>query len=416
MKKLIILFSFLFPLLLQSQQVSLEELTNQAISNFGFDKNIETLNNINQFNIENADKNYLPQLNLGVQATYQSDVTSVPLSLPNMEIPSPPKEQFKATLTVNQVIYDGNATKQQKVLIENVHQTEVLKFEDQKRSIKEKVSELFFAALSIQNTKDILQLKYDELNQREKSLQTAVDAGVLLNATLLEFQAEKLKLNNQLQNLEKQNQSVLMSLQSFTGVTINQDQKFTPPSFETLSELNFDERTDIKLLEANKQVLATKADMQGIKAKPKVMAFGTAGYGRPGLNMLSDQLDPYYLVGAKLSWDFWDWGQTKNQRQIIALQQNLISENEENLKTQLAISYDNLNAEIIKLEQSIFTDNQLIKLRKEIKNAYATQLENGTLSATDYLQYLNAEQEALLQKQQNEIQLLKTKQQLLLMQ
>lgn len=289
MKKLIILFSFLFPLLLQSQQVSLEELTNQAISNFGFDKNIETLNNINQFNIENADKNYLPQLNLGVQATYQSDVTSVPLSLPNMEIPSPPKEQFKATLNVNQVIYDGNATKQQKVLIENVHQTEVLKFEDQKRSIKEKVSELFFAALSIQNTKDILQLKYDELNQREKSLQTAVDAGVLLNATLLEFQAEKLKLNNQLQNLEKQNQSVLMSLQSFTGVTINQDQKFTPPSFETLSELNFDERTDIKLLEANKQVLATQADMQGIKAKPKVMAFGTAGYGRPGLNMLSDQ-------------------------------------------------------------------------------------------------------------------------------
>lgn len=416
MKKLIILFSFLFPLLLHSQQVSLEELTNQAISNFGFDKNIETLNNINQFNIENADKNYLPKLNLGVQATYQSDVTSVPLSLPNMEIPSPPKEQFKATLNVNQVIYDGNATKQQKVLIENVHQTEVLKFEDQKRSIKEKVSELFFAALSIQNTKDILQLKYDELIQREKSLQTAVDAGVLLNATLLEFQAEKLKLNNQLQNLEKQNQSVLTSLQSLTGVAINQDQKFTSPSFETLSELNLDERTDIKLLEANKQVLATQADMQGIKAKPKVMAFGTAGYGRPGLNMLSDQLDPYYLVGARLSWDFWDWGQTKNQRQIIALQQNLISENEENLKTQLSISYDKLNAEIIKLEQSIFTDNQLIKLRKEIKNAYATQLENGTLSATDYLQYLNAEQEALLQKQQNEIELLKTKQQLLLMQ
>lgn len=416
MRKLIILFSFLFPLLLQSQQVNLEELTNQAISNFGFDKNIETLNNINQFNIENADKNYLPQLNLGVQATYQSDVTSVPFSLPNMEIPSPPKEQFKATLNVNQVIYDGNATKQQKVLIENVHQTEVLKFEDQKRSIKEKVSELFFAALSLQNTKDILQLKYDELNQREKSLQTAVDAGVLLNATLLEFQAEKLKLNNQLQNLEKQNQSVLTSLQSLTGVAINQDQKFTSPSFETLSELNLDERTDIKLLEANKQVLATQADMQGIKAKPKVMAFGTAGYGRPGLNMLSDQLDPYYLVGAKLSWDFWDWGQTKNQRQIIALQQNLISENEENLKTQLSISYDKLNAEIIKLEQSISTDNQVIKLRKEIKNAYATQLENGTLSATDYLQYLNAEQEALLQKQQNEIELLKTKQQLLLMQ
>jgi len=416
MKNFIAIIFSLISIISFGQQISLEELTNGALSNFSFDKNVETLNNINNFNQSNADKNYLPSLNFGVLASYQSDVTSLPIELPNLEVPTPPKGQYRATLNVNQVIYDGNATKQQKVLIDNIHQAEIIKVENQKRAIKEKVSELFFAALSVEKTNEILHLKLEELNQREKTLKTAVEQGVLLNASLMEFQAERLKLINQIDNLNKQQESISTSLSSFTGLNITQNNSFSTPAFETIAALNVEERTDIKVLNANKSILSTQAEMQNIKSKPKVMAFGTAGYGRPGLNMLSDQLDPYYIVGAKLSWDFWDWGETNNQKQIIALQQNLITEKEENLKTQISISYDNFLTEIEQLEQTIETDKQLIKLRGQIKKAYATQLDNGTLSATDYLKYLNAEQEALLQKQQNEIQLLKTKQQLLLMQ
>jgi hypothetical protein len=46
------------------------------------------------------------QIDLNAQATYQSDVTSLPISLPNVTVNPPNKDQYRAT-DVNQLIYNG---------------------------------------------------------------------------------------------------------------------------------------------------------------------------------------------------------------------------------------------------------------------------------------------------------------------
>ena len=44
---------------------------------------------------KNLNLKWLPQADLNRQATYQSDVTSVPIKLPNLAIDEPSKDQYK---------------------------------------------------------------------------------------------------------------------------------------------------------------------------------------------------------------------------------------------------------------------------------------------------------------------------------
>jgi hypothetical protein len=57
--------------------------------------------------IEAINKAKLPKIDLNAQATYQSDVTSLPITLPNVTVNPPNKDQYRTTVDVNQLIYNG---------------------------------------------------------------------------------------------------------------------------------------------------------------------------------------------------------------------------------------------------------------------------------------------------------------------
>ena len=56
-------------------------------------------------------RNYWPQATLNGKATWQSEVTTLPIELPNLDIPTVPKDQYAVNLDINQLIYDGGLTK-----------------------------------------------------------------------------------------------------------------------------------------------------------------------------------------------------------------------------------------------------------------------------------------------------------------
>jgi hypothetical protein len=49
------------------------------------------------------------------------------------------------------------------------------------------------------------------------------------------------------------------------------------------------------------------------------------------------------------------------------------------------------NTDITKYQDLIKTDDQIIQLRESVKNSASAQLDNGVLSAHDYLSQVNAE-------------------------
>jgi hypothetical protein len=57
---------------------------------------------------------------------------------------------------------------------------------------------------------------------------------------------------------------------------------------------------------------------------PRVFAFAQAGYGRPGLNMMSNEFEPYAIVGAKLVWTPWEWNKSNLRIQSFRCKNHLL--------------------------------------------------------------------------------------------
>ena len=133
------------------------------------------------------------------------------------------------------------------------------------------------------------------------------------------------------------------------------------------------------------------------KRLPKAFGFATLGYGNPpGNNFFKDEFAPYYVVGAAIKWNIFDWNKAKNEKQILSLQKNIIETRENDLTDNLNRLLEAKKAEILSLQSLIKSDEELILIRKRISASAGSQYENGTITATDYLNELNSEQQALI--------------------
>jgi len=156
----------------------------------------------------------------------------------------------------------------------------------------------------------------------------------------------------------------------------------------------------LQKLEASKKLLDSKL-------LPKFAAFGQAGYGKPGLNMFAENFDSYYLLGTKLTWNFWNWGQNKNDKKILDLQSNIISSQKESFDLGVKLLLEKNIADITNYREQLAKDEQIIKLRTKIVAAAASQLENGVITATEYVTELNALNTAKLNYETHKVQLMK---------
>jgi hypothetical protein len=110
--------------------------------------------------------------------------------------------------------------------------------------------------------------------------------------------------------------------------------------------------------------------------------------------MLSNDFAFYYIGGLRLNWSLGGLYTLKNQKQLSALGRRTLDVQKETFLFNTRIAQKQYNAEIAKLMELIWTDERIIALRTSVKNAAGAQLENGVLSAHDYLTQVNAEDQA----------------------
>ncbi|MDP2113674.1 MAG: TolC family protein, partial [Bacteroidota bacterium] len=121
MKKMKLLFiALLFPihLLMAQEVVTLEQCQTWARENHPVLKQSGIYQQILDLKNENNSTSFLPQFTLNGQATYQSDVTKIGISIPNMNIPTADKDQYKIYLDLKQTIWDGGLSKAKELINE----------------------------------------------------------------------------------------------------------------------------------------------------------------------------------------------------------------------------------------------------------------------------------------------------------
>lgn len=122
--------------------------------------------------------------------------------------------------------------------------------------------------------------------------------------------------------------------------------------------------------------------------------------------MLKDKFQAYYIVGARLNWNFGALYTLKNDRQKIHTEREMIRNQTETFLFNTRLQITEQSSAIQALRKQMAEDDEMIRLQTNIRQAAEAKAENGTLSVTDMLQEITKESMAKQQKSVHEIQLL----------
>lgn len=411
MRKIFFLL-FTFPLTLIAQitdTLTLDFCQQKALENYPVLKQKDLLNTASEINFSEHIKAYFPQLTLNAQAVYQSETTELPIHIPNVEVPSLNKDSYKATIDVTQLIYDGGVVSAQKKLEKAGIQAELQGVESELYKLKDKVNTIYFSIISLQENKKLLKVAKSEINNKLSRIESGVKNGVVLESNALVLKAEIIKMDQLITEIDFSILSGFKMLEDYLNISISDSVKLKLPDM-VIPAINYDHtRPEIKAIELQQQKLDVSKLLLNAKRMPKVVAFGQVGYGRPGLNMLSNTFDSFYLMGAKLSWNIWDWNETAQDKKLIDIKKELLETQKETFNQGLKIVLEKYINDISKNENLILSDNEIIMLREKVVKTAESQLENGTITATEYITELNNLMQAKINLQTHTIQLIKSK-------
>lgn len=392
----------------QAQQtLSLDECYRQAETHSPQAGQTRLIQEATDLQLKLLNRNFMPQSRLNGQATWQSDVTSVPIKLPNFEITPPPKDQYKLTLDVTQSIWDGGTTQKQKAVALASQQADQQKVVVDLYQLREQISGLFFGALFAERQLRNFDILSKELRAKLAKTQASVQNGIAIRANTLALEARLLEVEQMVLETQKRRESSLEALSLLTGTAITTNISLQLPTNLgiTNSELN---RPELKWFDAQKQTISVSEGLVKAKNLPKLSAFATGGYGRPGLNFLSTQFKTYFIGGVQLQIPLshlYTNSQSIELQQLRVNQQRIERQKEQFvLGTQVRMASQ--RQEISRLQALVESDQKLIAIRETIRKSSESQLENGIITASDYLTELDNEDTARQNLILHEIQLL----------
>lgn len=409
MKLLAVLFFITNVVIAQENTIRLQDCYENMLINYPLANQGEIFAQTNQLNIKNLKVGWLPNTELNARATYQSDVFALEIDLPiSIDLPEVSKDQYKATVDINQLVYDWGRIKSAKQL-ENTN----LKVNQQNtqvklNKIKEQINRFYFAILILQRNEELLNVMLNDLETKEKTVESGVKNGVLLNSDLSALKAEKIKVRQSINEIKNQRFAAIDVLSEITGINMEYKSEFEIPEYEIDNSGSLS-RPELILFNYQREKLDATSTLVSKQNKPTVFAFTQLGYGKPGLNMTSDQFDSYYYVGLGLNWKFWDWSKTKREKQIISLNKDLISTQENTFSKQINVALKNEFAKIEIYRDAIKSDKEIIKLREEVTESARSKLSNGVITSTDYITELSKETQAKINYETHKIQLVQSK-------
>lgn len=406
MKRTILSFSFVLAAMLAHAQLTLEGCQHSAQTNYPLVRQYGLIEKAREYNLENAGKGYLPQFTISGKATYQSDVTKLPVDVPGIDIKSMPKDQYQVMLEVLQNIWDGGDIRSKKQLTQATSEIDRGKQEVDMYAQNDRVNQLYFGILLLDEQLKQNQLLQEDLGRTHQLVSNYMANGIANQSDLDAVSVEILNTKQKRIELESSRQAYLSMLSIFIGKEIASRTTLEKPTdtFESTSLVN--NRPELRWFDAQGGQLNVQESSLKTRFRPRFALFVQGAYGNPGLNMLKDDFSAYYVAGVRMSWNFGSLYTLRNDRRLI-------DNNRRKLETSRDVFLFNTNLQstqqssaIQSMRRQMVDDDEIIRLRVNIRKAAEAKVENGTLTVTDMLREITAENLARQTKALHEVQLL----------
>lgn len=395
-----LVFIALLTTFLQVDSLHLQTAHRLAEENFPRRVEAGIAESIRDRRIDNLSARFLPELSFSAQATYASHVPEMGLDLPGVSLPNVPRDQYKAAMGVEQLIYDGGLTRVQRRLEEIEALSRVQDVEIAMVELRQLVNSLFFGVVEAQLRLASLQLTEDELSARIREAEAQVEAGAVLDSRRRQLSAQRLSVRQQRAEVEAQRRAALDALSELTGHPLDDAVEFIlPPEDGPLPPVAEARRAEQRAFELNRTHLTHSGELIGRRVRPTVAAFAEGAYGRPpGGDFFDDRFRPFVSGGLRLQWQPWQWNVRGREREVTELERRAIDAVEQAFLQRLEVETAQFRRDVERLDEALHLDDEIIREREAIVREAAVRLREGTASPADYLVHLNALHQARLQR------------------
>jgi outer membrane protein TolC len=333
----------------------------------------------------------LPSIVVLGQAQYQSDVPTAPFTLPGGQpLFSPPKDTYDASFRLDQRLFD--ATLRPRLEVE---QAQLAESQARLRAtlfgLRQQVSELFFAAALLEQQRGALGATIADLEARLRETQTRVREGAALAGDAAAVEATLLQRRQDDAVLRANRAAALARLAALTGREISEDDELAVPSLATAvtdARRSLDAiraRPEYEQFERTRDRLARQQQVAAATERPQLGAFARVGYGKPGLNFISDQFESYGLAGIQVQWKAWTWGSANREREALGLQRQIVDADQAAFTKGLREGVLSDLATIDRLQDALQLDDRIIALREEVDRSTKVRFDERVVTASEYL-------------------------------
>ena len=382
----------------QSDKLTLEECYRLARENYPAVRKMELVDKTASYTIKNANKKFLPQLNITGQATYQSQVVDYgdllgdKAAAMGLTPPTLSKDQYRILGEVDQLLFDGGGTRYHNKITQASADLQKQNIEVALYAINERINNIFFSIFLMDAQLQLNRLKLANLQTQLNKAEAAYKYGTAYASSVNEIKAEIENTKSGNIDAEGNRSAYLKMLSIFIGRELSGSSELIEPKTELISStIN---RPELRAFDMQKSMIEAQKKLLHASLLPTLSLFIQGAYGRPTLNPISNRFGSWYMAGLRLHWSIGSLYTSKNQRSIYDLNREIADTDKSTFIRNVEIDIEKQHEDIKKYMEMIEQDHKTIALREEVTKSAMAQLDNGVITTHEYIQKLNNENAA----------------------
>jgi len=393
-----------------ADHLTLEQCYRLAEANYPLTRQRALIAGTRDYNIANIAKGVYPQLNVSGTATYQSAVTDItipPINGYKINIPVVPKDQYKLYGEISQTLTGFGINKQQREISSTDAAIQEANLNTDLYQLKDRINQLYFGALLIDDQIAQNDLAAKDVHTGIDNVRARISNGMDFVSSLNKLKAQLLQTEQHTVELKASRDAYTDMLGLFINLPVDSTTQLERP--EPLKPADSINRPELKAYDLQIKQYTANLRLTRLNLYPQLSAFFQGGMGQPNpMNLLSTSLSPYYFTGLRLTWTIGGAYTYKKDRLISLNNQEMVKAQRSTFLFNTQQTLHQENADIRKYRKLIESDDEIVNLRESVSKTSAVQLQNGVLSANDYLLDVNATAQARQDRAVHEIQLLMT--------
>jgi outer membrane protein TolC len=350
----------------------------------------------------------LPTLSGEGMAQYQSVVTTIPIRLPNVSLPTPPNDTYDAHLAAQQRLYDPTRGPRADVERASLAEAEA-RVRTTVYPMRTEVNDAFFSAALAEARAGEISAAISDLETQLRVARARVREGTALPSEAATLEAELLRRRQDQTDLLTTRSASLAVLAALTARAISNTDTLVLPDLVTAVAAVRDSlphaRPEYAQFARARAHLAAQQRVISAQTRPQLSAFGRVGVGKPGLDFLDTGFNDYWLAGVQVRWAPWTWGNTARDRELLAVQQQIVASEEDAFTAATRRQVERQLADIDRLTAALRTDDTIIALRERIEVETRHRYDEAVVTAAEYVDRRNDVLAARLARVSHEVEL-----------